>query len=464
MSSGSKTNRQGPGLGTAPIPGSNFAAGSAIDQSHAAAAAVRRRMFLGATFAAGAAALAACTAPAANPTAGAVGPDESVTVPPEKPGDADLVVWADAKKAAAVAPVAAEFGTRWGIKVAVQTVGTNLQPNFITANQAGKGPDVLLAANDWIGNLVQNSAIDPVLISAEQRSAIAPIAMTAIEFNGQAYGVPYSMETLVLFRNQNLAPQAPASFEELVAIGQAARHSQGAERVLSLPVGTIGDAYHMQPVFSSAGGYIFGSAADGTPDPKDLGIGKPGSVEAAKLIAQYGETGNGVFSRSVTNDNYISLFTQGKIPFMVSGPWALTDVAKAGFPFATSLIPGFEGKAPAQPFVGVNAFYVASKARNKVFAQEFVRTILTSPQAQRQLYDANPLPPSLSALADEISAQDKNVATILQSAATGVPLPSIPAMNAVWAPLGNAFSSIIAGSAAESTIEQTGAAIRKAIG
>ena len=32
---------------------------------------------------------------------------------------------------------------------------------FVTAAQAGKGPDLVMGAHDWIGNLVQNGTIDP---------------------------------------------------------------------------------------------------------------------------------------------------------------------------------------------------------------------------------------------------------------------------------------------------------------
>ena len=58
-------------------------------------------------------------------------------------------------------------GDKQGISVAVQIVANDLQPNFVTANQAGNGPDIVVGAHDWIGNLVQNSAIRPVVLSPE---------------------------------------------------------------------------------------------------------------------------------------------------------------------------------------------------------------------------------------------------------------------------------------------------------
>src|SRR5699024_11024958 len=67
-----------------------------------------------------------------------------------------LVIWADEEKAPALEPSAKEWGEQNGVEVVVEVVpGDELQGNFVTANQAGNGPDVTMGAHDWIGNLVQ---------------------------------------------------------------------------------------------------------------------------------------------------------------------------------------------------------------------------------------------------------------------------------------------------------------------
>ena len=68
------------------------------------------------------------------------------------------------------------------------------------------------------------------------------------------------MECLSLFVNKDLTrTTAPATIEELVAAGRAA----GTDVVLSLPVGEKGDAYNMEPIYTAAGGYLFGKDANG---------------------------------------------------------------------------------------------------------------------------------------------------------------------------------------------------------
>ena len=128
---------------------------------------------------------------------------------PAAPAGAQLVIWADEEKAPALEPSAKAWGEQNGITVAVQVVpGDELQANFITANQAGNGPDITMGAHDWIGNLVQNSAISPVQLPSDVADTIAPIGIEAVTYDGQTYGVPYAVETLALFANN--PPRSPS--------------------------------------------------------------------------------------------------------------------------------------------------------------------------------------------------------------------------------------------------------------
>src|SRR5262249_17839554 len=117
-----------------------------------------------------------------------------------------LTIWADDQRAAVLKPFATKFGSENGVTVNVQAISKDLQTNFVTASQAGKGPDIVVGAHDWIGNLVQNGTIDPVQLSDDQKSKFAQVALNAVSFNGQLYGVPYAIENIALIRNTDLAP------------------------------------------------------------------------------------------------------------------------------------------------------------------------------------------------------------------------------------------------------------------
>ncbi|MEU7901507.1 maltose ABC transporter substrate-binding protein [Actinoplanes sp. NPDC049118] len=356
-----------------------------------------------------------------------------------------LVIWGDDKRAAALKPFADKFGQENGVTVEVQAISKDQQTTFVTASQQGSGPDVMVGAHDWIGNLVQNGAIDPVQLTAEQQSGLAPNALKAVTFNGQVYGVPYATESLALIRNTKLAPEAPATIEDLVKSGKKLKADKKASEILCLQVGQNGDAYHSYPLFSSGGGYLFGTDAKGDYDKNDLGVGKPESIAAFEKIGKLGEKGDGALKRSITGENSIATFTAGKCAYLVSGPWAITDAKKANIAYDITPVPGFAGAKPAQPFLGVQSFYVAAKGKNKALAQEFVTNYVTTPDLAVALYQAEPRPPVLTAAFDEVKGADPDLAKWIEAGKNAVPLPAIPEMASVWDPFGKAEAAVIGG-------------------
>ncbi|GAA2657736.1 sugar ABC transporter substrate-binding protein [Paractinoplanes durhamensis] len=397
--------------------------------------------------------------------AGCGSKDDSATTdsPSAKAATGELVIWADDKRAAALKPFADKFGTENGVTVKIQAISKDQQTTFVTASQQGSGPDVMVGAHDWIGNLVQNGAIDPVQLSTEQKSGIAENALKAVTFNGQTYGVPYATENLALIRNTELAPEAPKTIEDLVSTGTALKKDKKASEILALQVGQNGDAYHLYPLYASAGGYLFGTSANGDYNAKDLGVGNAASVAAFKKIATLGEKGSGALKRSITSDNSIATFTGKKSAFLISGPWAITDVKKAGIKYDITGVPGFAGGKEATPFLGVQTFYVASKGKNKALAQEFVTNYVTTPDLAVALYNAEPRPPALTAAFDQVKGSDPDLAKWQDAGKNAIPLPAIPEMAAIWDPFGKAEAAIIGGADPAKTIEAAGKTISGSI-
>lgn len=423
---------------------------------------LNRRSFLSMTaISASLVAAAACGSDGMNSETGDGGAsaDAGSTDTPVRDAEADLVIWTDDKKAQALKSSAEEWGNQQGLKVAVQTVANELQSSFVAANQAGNGPDILIAAHDWIGNLVQNSAIEPVTINDTAKKNLTEVAVNAVTYNGQTYGVPYAVETLGLYVNKGLTDVTePATIEELVEAAKAA----GTEAYLALPVDEDAGPYHLEPLYTSAGGYLFGKNFDGSPNPKDLGVGGEGSLKAAEKFGQLGS--DGVLKTSITGDNSISLFTDGKAPYLVSGPWALGDVKTAGIDYKLSSIPGFAGMNDPMAFAGVNAFYVASQGKNKALAQTFVTDIVKDTTITAAMFEINQLPPAQTDLAEQLKGDNPDMVTFVDLATKAEPMPAIPEMSAVWSPLGKAETNIVNGEDPSSTMTSAGEEIKAAIG
>ncbi|KUP95197.1 sugar ABC transporter substrate-binding protein [Thermobifida cellulosilytica] len=387
------------------------------------------------------------------------------TASSEEPADGTMVIWADPNRTDVLIPYAEKFGDAHGVTVEVESVpNEDLQDNFVTAHQAGSPPDLVVGAHDWTGNLVRNGAVDPIQLPQETADGFEQVALDAVTFDGQLYGVPYAMENLVLFRNTDLAPDAPESIEDLVEQGRKLKDDGKVEEILSLQVGSEGDAYHIYPLYTSAGGYLFGRDGEGSLDPSDLGVGTDSSIEAFEKIAELGEKGEGVLKRSIDSQNAGPLFHEGRTAFLISGPWAIADMKEAGIPYEISPVPGFADGEEARPFIGVQAFFVASGGANKLLAQEFVTNYVADPQLAVALYQADPRPPALTSALDAVAESNPDLAKIVEAGANGDPLPAIPEMAAVWGPFGQAEAAVIAGEDVAEAVKAAGAAISEQIG
>ena len=82
-----------------------------------------------------------------------------------------LTIWVDEKRAPAVKEAADRFAAESGITVATEVVAKDLQTTFVTAAQAGKGPDLVLGALE--GNY---NPKDFGLAKPEARTAFEKIA------------------------------------------------------------------------------------------------------------------------------------------------------------------------------------------------------------------------------------------------------------------------------------------------
>jgi arabinogalactan oligomer/maltooligosaccharide transport system substrate-binding protein len=396
-----------------------------------AAAAVAASLFL---------ATAACGGGGGNETPSAGGNSAAAA------GGGALLIWADETRTKALKPLIDQFGKDNGVTVTLETIpGDKLQAQFVTASQAGKAPDLVLGAHDWIGNLVQNGTIDPVQLTGDLTSGLNPLAVKGVTFNGQVYGIPYAVENVALFRNTDLAPKAPATIDELLSAGKALVSSGKTKEAVAWPSGNSGNPYHGYPFYTAGGGYLFGKKSNGDYDPKDLGLSKPDGEKAMANFKSYGEKGKGLFKRSISVDNDTALFTSKKTAFMIDGPWRIADLDKSGVKYDVSPVPGFTADKPGKPFVGIQALYVASKGKNKALAQEFATNFFPTKDVQVAIYKADPRPPALTAALDEVKGTSPSLEKFLNAGKDGDILPAIPEMNTVWDPWGKAEAAIIGG-------------------
>jgi maltose/maltodextrin transport system substrate-binding protein/arabinogalactan oligomer/maltooligosaccharide transport system substrate-binding protein len=362
----------------------------------------------------------------------------SVAVPVFAQSGPDLLIWADNTRAPALAPLAEQFAADFGVTVEVQEIGMgDIRSNLPVAGPAGEGPDILIAAHDWIGELVLNGSVIPISLPSDIAADFSEASLRLFTYNGELYGMPYAVENVAFFRNPDLVPEAPVTWDEVKAITEQLV-ADGKSQFGFLPQG--GDPYHFFPIMSAFGGYVFGLDKDGNYNPNDIGIDSPGAIASGEWLDSMVK--GGFIPASLDYDTMLSNFETGKAAMIITGPWALPRLKQNGAKYAISPIPS--GPAgPGRPFIGGQGFmisaYIDDNAR--LLAESFLIDFMAAEEPMRMLYNADPRPPAFLPLRE--SLDDADLSAFGEAGATGVPQPSIPQMTQVWGQWGGAIGFII---------------------
>ena len=137
--------------------------------------------------------------------------------------DTFITIWADDTRAPILAELAAAFQDTYQVGLVVEQVA-DIRDQFVIAAPAGEGPDIILGAHDWLGQLVSSGLLAPVDLG-DKATAFTEVSLTGFTYEGQLYGMPYATENLAFFYNTELVPVPPTTWDELVAMGTALQES-----------------------------------------------------------------------------------------------------------------------------------------------------------------------------------------------------------------------------------------------
>ena len=170
----------------------------------------------------------------------------------------------------------------------------------------------------------------------DKANGFSDAAKKAFTSDGTLYGVPYAVENIALVRNNALAKDTPATFDELIAQGKQLTP----DHPVLIQQGDKGDAYHLYPVQSSFGAPLF------KPDTTEIGM----KGEAGEKFAAYIKklTNEGVLSESIGGDQAKQAFLDGKSPYIITGPWWTGEFTKAGLDISVLPVPSAGGQPSAR--------------------------------------------------------------------------------------------------------------------
>jgi arabinogalactan oligomer / maltooligosaccharide transport system substrate-binding protein len=367
---------------------------------------------------------------------------------PEKPEELTLWAWEDVKST--FQSIGDKYTEETGIKVKVVAAEN---ADISLDAPAGRGPDLFYETHDRIGDAYLQGLAAELTLTEEQLSGYQESAVEGFTYNGKLLGIPSSVETVGLFYNKELVPEAPKTIEEITSIAEkltdATNDKYGFLNISS-------DFYPSFPFLTAAGGYVFGENEQGGFDTNDIGLATDEVVEGAEVIASWHE--NGYIPESVSYDVMNGLFRDGKVGAIISGPWGIPDFsAGLGDNLATAPLPTFNGKQ-LQSFLGVKGLAVSEYSENKYWATDFA-LFMTNAENSKLMFDELK---RISARKD-VPIEDELYKGIQEQIQYAVPMPNIPEMAQVWEPMGDALVFITKGEDPKAVLEEAVAKVKEQI-
>ena len=356
----------------------------------------------------------------------------------------DLTVWSMGNEGTLLGSLADAFMQQYpNVKVSVTPVAwdqavTKLQ----TAIGGGQVPDVSQMGTDMMGQFAETGALEAVPSSIDPSQYFEGAWNTNV-VNGTAYGVPWYVETRLLYYRTDIAEQAgvtapPATWQELKDDAQKLKSQGGADWGIAL--GTKNWQEYL-PFVWSTGGDVMGSDGSFTLD-------SPEAVEALTYYDSFFE--DGLTPTSVPEGFDITpAFVSGTHPMFFSGPWHLGLIKDAGGAdiegkWAIAPMPG-KDSAPGTSFVGGSNFVVFKDSPNKDAAWAWINFV-SQPENQVAWYEtATDLPAVQAAWDDPKLSGDENLKMFGDQLKSTKAQPAISTWSEVSAALNEELEKVTVG-------------------
>ncbi len=306
---------------------------------------------------------------------------------------------------------------------------TDLRRRYEIAAYHGGGPSLLLGSAEW-GPAYYDSGLVRDLspyTSEEFLSAINPAAAGTGVYRGARISLPVSQEGVVLFRNNELIPEAADSFDQLTTAARTATRA-----------GKLG-VYFDRGAFFSAGNLngLGGGLMDDDQQPL---FNSSAGLAWLDLLGAYDIAG----AIGLNTNRDLELFQDGRVGYIVEGTWQLNSlVAELGEEnLNIDPWPTF-GPGHLSGFVQADAVFLNPNTKpDDAFAAMLFMGYLLTPDVQQYLAEVGMIPVNLDA--EPRSSYIAQAATALAEGTAYPPVSNSRILTAYWEALEMAIQAVFA--------------------
>ncbi|WP_431969368.1 sugar ABC transporter substrate-binding protein [Actinacidiphila sp. bgisy160] len=358
-----------------------------------------------------------------------------------------LTVWGMGTEGEKLGEVAKEYERAHpNITVKVTPVGWDVaHQKLVSAAAAGTLPDIAQMGGTYLGEFADLGVLEPVDTKAFKQDDFFKAGWDQGVADGTAYGVPWYVDTRVLYYRKDLAAKAgitqpPATWQELQEDAAALQKKAGSKWGIYLQSSGLDTVQSFYPFLYSAGGAIVdddGKAAVNTP-------------AAVKAFDYYGSFFSKGLSRKSVAPGYdvTKDFNTGVVPMFFSGPWHM-GILQQQYPqlngkWAVAPVPADQSSTS---MAGGSSLVVSKDSEHKAAAQEFIR-YLTGAEGQAEWYKLTAdLPANKAAWDSGDLAQSPDLQVFLKQMETAKAAPTLANLTEITSKVDDALGSVDQGKA-----------------
>ena len=91
-----------------------------------------------------------------------------------------LEIWTDKVRYEVLKPIAEDFESDYSVEVKLSQINyDDIRSQFNKAAPSEEGPDILIGAHDWTGELAQNGLLEPIMMSNELKEKFTEVSLDA---------------------------------------------------------------------------------------------------------------------------------------------------------------------------------------------------------------------------------------------------------------------------------------------
>ncbi|MBI4973875.1 sugar ABC transporter substrate-binding protein [Candidatus Roizmanbacteria bacterium] len=256
---------------------------------------------------------------------------------------------------------------------------------LIVRSQKGQGPDIFRFHNTWLPQIKEITAPLPpeVMTGSEFELTFYPIHQKDLKIGKYYYGLPLSVDGLVLVYNEDLFKKAginksPTNWDELIEDANRIQvpGKEGEIITAGIAIGTASNIEHFSDIFGLLlvlnGGDI-------------MKLDEPEAVGALEAYRRFAEAPNNTWSEALPNA--VSAFIQQKVAMIIVPSWEILTIKGTDPDLKLKVVP--IPKPPGGKQASLATYWVegvSKMSKNQLEAWKFLK-FLTEKETMTKMYE-----------------------------------------------------------------------------